>query len=110
MAVIQNAASDNVSPFSGQQQQTGGNGRRNFQKSDRLININIPTVNEDGSEGSIRLSLGGLKLSDPNEAKLIEWLDADPEQNLPVLFAEMAKVSTYVDATKKKERGFAFMK
>lgn len=110
MAVIQNSAPDNVSPFSGQQQQTGGNGRGNFQKSERLLNINIPTVNEDGSQGYIKLCVGGFKLSDPNLAKLIEWVDGNPEENLPILFAEMAKVSTWVDVTKKKERGFAFMK
>lgn len=108
-AIIGNQAETNVSPFARQQQNNGG-GRGNFQKSDRLLNLNIPTVNEDGSQGYTKLCVGGFRMDDPMHATLIEWIDKNPEKNIPILLAEMAKVSTWVDVTKKKERGFGFIK
>jgi hypothetical protein len=71
-------------------------------KSDRFINISIPTA--DGTE--IKLGAIGLKLNDPNHADLIAWLDAD-EKNIEVL---MKNLIVRYRSAEKKAKGFAFIK
>lgn len=71
-------------------------------KSDRFINIAIPT--EGGSP--VRLVSAGLKLTDPNQKQLIEWLDKDPENNLKILMGQL--VADYRTA-EKEVRSFGFM-
>lgn len=71
-------------------------------KSDRFINIAIPT--EGGAP--IRLVSAGLKLNDPNHKQLIEWLDKDPEKNLKTLMGQL--VADYRPA-EKTVRSFGFM-
>ena len=103
MALITNEA-----PVQAPAQQPTQSGR-GFKKSDRLINFNIPTTNEDGTQGHLQLSVGGLHEDNPAHQKLIAWLDKDPTNNLPKMLHAMADVCTYVDLTKPKERTFDFM-
>jgi hypothetical protein len=86
----------------------GSSNSRGFKKSDRLINFNIPTTNEDGSQGHMQLAVGGLHLDNPAHQKLIAWLDKNPD-NLYKMLHAMADSCTYVDLTKPKERSFGFM-
>jgi len=82
-----------------------------FEKSDRAINFNFPVTNADGSPGYVKLATAWLKISDSDQAMLIKAIDEAPD-SLAELFAEMAKVSTYVDVAKaqeqKKERSLPF--
>jgi len=90
------------------QNNAGSSNSRGFKKSDRLINFNIPTTNEDGSQGHIQLAVGGLHEDNPAHQKLIAWLDKNPD-NLSKMLHAMADSCTYVDLTKPKERSFDFM-
>jgi hypothetical protein len=82
--------------------------RGGFKKSDRLININIPYVDDNGQERYFQLALGGLHVEKADQADLISWLDDDPTRLKDLLIAA-AEVSTYVNPGKPKGKTFAFM-
>lgn len=69
-------------------------------KADRFINCRLPA--KDGTEPKIGTFF--LKLSDKRQAKLIEWLDSDPEKNLPIMLSKMK--FDYRSAEPKDTAGF----
>jgi len=58
---------------------------QSFTKADRFINISVPT--KDGSQ--VRLGSLALRESDPNQAKLIEWLDKNTDKNIKTLMGSV---------------------
>lgn len=64
-------------------------------KADRFLNLALPTK----SGGTFQIGALALKLDkSANHAKLIEWLDQNPEENTKKLLSKL--IITYVDATK----------
>jgi len=107
MAVMMQSQQENtnVASFNGK---SSGNGRGNFEKSDRAINFNLEMQKEDGSTFNVKLSTAWLKLDNEDHKDVIAFLDEKPE-NLKTLFQALAEASTYVDVTKKVERKPAFL-
>ena len=81
------------------------NNGKSFEKSDRALNFNFPVerfVDGEMKMVNVKLAVGWLKASDKDQAMLIEFLDAAPE-NMALLFQAMADASTYVNLTEKAE-------
>jgi len=78
---------------------------KSFEKSDRALNFNFPVervVDGELKTVNVKLAVGWLKASDKDQAMLIEFLDAAPE-NMSLLFQAMADASTYINLTEKAE-------
>jgi hypothetical protein len=95
-------------PSSTEQTTNDNTTRGGFKKSDRLININIPYVDDNGQDRYFQLALGGLHVEKADQCDLIEWLDEKPSRLKDLLIAA-AEVSTYVNPGKPKGKTFAFM-